>query len=141
MKEALFKSIVLIDDNEIDIFIAEKIMQSCNFSENIIEINKTPDVFEWLKNLHSVDTPDYIFLDINMNQFDITEFLSTFSELDSKIRCETKLIILSVIPIDDRIKSIIENEHVDKVICKPLTKNSLMEVTALNICGNFDSQQ
>lgn len=140
MKESLFKSIVLIDDNEIDIFIAEKIMQSCNFSENIIKINKTIDVFEWLKNLHPVDTPDYIFIDMNMNQFDITEFLSAFSELDSKIRSATKLIILSVITIDDRVNCIMKNEYVAKLISKPLTKNLLMDVASLNICEDLHSK-
>ncbi len=126
-----YSSIMLIDDNEIDNFINQKMMESCNFSENIHIYTSGKSALEYLKNMERIQdgskltTPELIFLDINMPVLDGFQFVEEFEKLDKKFISATKIIMLtSSIDPDDHAKSKLFSSIHDYVI-KPLSQSAL----------------
>ena len=75
------KSVLIVDDNEIDILVASKNLEmSGQFSEIKVAKNgqEAIDMFDDI----TQELPDYILLDINMPVMDGWEFLSLFEGFD-----------------------------------------------------------
>lgn len=126
-----FKNIMLVDDNEIDNFINQKIVEGISFSEHVFIYNNGQSAIEYLKNLQNNFEfnedlyPEYIFLDINMPIMDGHQFIEEFESLDSKIKDNCKIAVLtsSLNPIDRNLVS--KSKRVVSFINKPLTEESL----------------
>ncbi|MBD78356.1 MAG: hypothetical protein CL840_05520 [Crocinitomicaceae bacterium] len=75
------KSVLIIDDNEIDILVASKNLQ---MSGQFSLINVAKNGKEAVEMFDSIDSeiPDYILLDINMPVMDGWEFLNLFEGFD-----------------------------------------------------------
>jgi len=125
------KTAMLIDDNEIDNIINEKMLESVGFAERIQVYTNGVSALEFFKNLERDKDlnrdmiPDVIFLDINMPLMDSFQFLQEFSNLNKVITKDCKIAILttSVNPSDK--EGSLKNEYVVDFINKPLTKESL----------------
>ncbi len=122
-----YKFALLIDDNDLDNFINEKMLEANCFSE-IISIKTNGEIaLDFLKGLfNSEDTskhncPDVIFVDLNMPVMNGFEFIKNFKKLYSEKLDKCKIVILtSSIHTTDRIKA----EELDSRIIfinKPLT--------------------
>jgi len=125
------KIVMLVDDNEIDNYINEKIIKGCYFSDIVYVNTSSTSAIEFLRNL-SVNKdlrkdhlPSVLFLDINMPILDGFQFLEEFNKLDDEIRQYVKVAILtsSIDPAD------LERSHKYSAVCKflnkPLTEESL----------------
>lgn len=128
---ALYPCVMLVDDNEIDNIINEKIIESNQFSDEILVYQTGQDALDFLKeNEHNVNKlPDIIFLDINMPIMDGFQFLDEFEKCNSIIHGKCKIIMLSssISPKDiDRAASRI---HVKKYLNKPLNARYLQAIT------------
>ena len=92
---------MLIDDNDIDNFINEKMIKSSSFSENVYTHTSTTSALEFLKNLSTFQNlsedlvPSYIFLDINMPILDGFHFLEEFQNLPYNFIPRIKIIMLT----------------------------------------------
>jgi len=77
---------MLIDDNEIDIFINKKTIESLNFIERIQTFNCPQDALNYLKLIEEINAyypllaPQLILLDINMPFMDGFGFLDEFNK-------------------------------------------------------------
>ncbi len=130
-----FDIVMLIDDNEIDNFINERMIKGCHFSENVYVNTGTQSAMEFLRNLTVKDEvkkehlPSIIFLDINMPILDGYHFLDEFEKLDQTLTGKIKVIMLtsSIDPSDltrsKDYKSVVGFLH------KPLTQDSLKTLT------------
>ena len=126
-----YKTAMLIDDNEIDNIINEKMLESTSFAERIQVYTNGMSALEFFKNLERDKNlnrdmiPDFIFLDINMPLMDSFQFLQEFSNLNKVIIKDCKIAILttSINPSDK--EESLKNEYVVEFINKPLTKKSL----------------
>ena len=89
--------IMLIDDNELDIFIAEKILEKAAFEGKIIVMESSKAALNYLKeNAGSNDKiPDVIFLDILMPEMDGYGFLNEFENLNEEVKNKINIIILT----------------------------------------------
>ncbi|HKC67478.1 MAG TPA: response regulator [Bacteroidia bacterium] len=104
-----YHTIMLIDDNELDNFINQKIIESNLFAENIYVNTSGISALEFLKNILATKdlannlTPDVIFIDINMPLMDGFQFVDEYMKLSKSIKHKSKLVILtSSISSDDK---------------------------------------
>lgn len=129
-----YEVVMLIDDNEIDVFINENIIKGCGFAENVFKNTSTKSAIEFLKNISmnrlfdSRYIPTYIFLDINMPMLDGFQFIEEFEKLDDKISSSCKIVMLSssVSPEDE--KRARASKCVVEYVYKPLTEKILKKL-------------
>ncbi len=120
-------SVMLIDDNPIDNFINERLIQHFHFSEKIYIQTSVIGGLEYLKNIKKVDLssesliPKYIFLDINIPVIDGWGFLKGYKEL--KLDCKIIILTNSLTP-EDRDEAF-SYESVIEFLGKPLTEDNL----------------
>lgn len=128
---AAYRSVMLVDDNEIDNIINEKIIEANSFAEQILVFQTGQDALEYLReNQGDVESlPEIVFLDINMPIMDGFQFLSDFEEFSDEVRDKCKIIMLSssISPKDiDRAAS---SRYVKKYLNKPLNARYLEAIT------------
>jgi len=123
--------VMLVDDNDTDNFISRRIIEITNFAKNVEIKNSGKSALEYLDlNKESPDKlPEYIFLDINMPIVDGFVFLYEFEKFNDIVKDNCKVIILSSSDNKRDIDKIVNNDYVIKFITKPLTENSLEEIT------------
>jgi CheY-like chemotaxis protein len=126
-----YKFVMLIDEDEIDNIINQKIIESNNFSERVMVFQTGTDALDFLRVNAKIaeNLPDLIFLDINMPIMDGFQFLEEFEKLESPILDKSKIIMLSssISPRDiDRAAS---NRFVKKYLNKPLNSRYLQAIT------------
>ena len=129
------KTIMLIDDNDIDNFINEKLIKSYYFAENVYVHTSTKSALEFLHNIEVTLgeipedlIPSYIFLDINMPILDGFHFLDEFEKVAPNLKKKIKVSMLttSLNPLDIEKSKMYPN--VIKFIHKPLTEAELISL-------------
>jgi CheY-like chemotaxis protein len=126
-EETKFKTVLLVDDNEIDNFINEKVISSMGFAENIIIKNSADEALDFLreKSGSQSEIPEIIFLDLNMPVKDGFGFLKDFEDLDDSVKTKSKIIVLSSSISPEDINKASTNPYVQKYINKPLSEKYL----------------
>lgn len=122
-----YSCVMLVDDNEIDNIINEKIIEANRFADTILIFQTGQESLEYLaSNQNNAEKlPDIIFLDINMPFMDGFQFLEKFEALSPLVQGKCKIIMLSssISPKDiDRAAS---NRFVKKYLNKPLNSRYL----------------
>lgn len=134
MADKKYFSVMLIDDNEIDNLINQKMIEATNLSEHIYVHSGAKSAIEFLKNVEKLNSlsgqilPDVIFLDIDMPLMDGFQFLDLFDKLNDNTKQHCKIVMLtsSINPQDiDKSKTY---SFVKKYINKPLTQQSLLKL-------------
>lgn len=128
-----YARVLLVDEDQIDNFINERMITSTNFSEEVVVQSSALAALQWLKNALETnkELPQIIFLDLNMPVMDGFEFLAEYDKLIKQyplLKEKVKIIVLSssISPIDiDRAST---NPHVYKYLNKPLTEKYLQAV-------------
>lgn len=130
-----YRTIMLIDDNEIDNFINEKLIKAYHFAENVYVHTSTKSALEYLRNIEVTLNdlpadliPSHILLDINMPILDGFHFLDEFEKFKPELINRIKIVMLttSLNPLD--IEKSRNYKHVVKFIHKPLTENELSDL-------------
>ncbi|MFM7768169.1 MAG: response regulator [Bacteroidota bacterium] len=127
---ARFAHVLLVDDNEIDNFINERIIVSSGFCANVVVKFSADAALDYLREV-SVDpaqVPDVIFLDLNMPVKDGFGFLADFASLNDNVKSKSKVIVLSSSISPDDINRASVNPHVYKYLNKPLSEKYLEAV-------------
>ncbi|MDP1800511.1 MAG: response regulator [Bacteroidota bacterium] len=126
-----YKYAMLLDDNELDNFINQKIIEANHFASKIYINTGSKSALEFLNNLSisSTDTldifPEIIFVDLNMPMMDGFQFIENLkNKLPEKLK-NLKLVILtsSVNPEDKKKASEIALDIT--FLNKPLTQEML----------------
>jgi len=128
---ATYKSVMLVDDNEIDNIINEKIIEANGFAENILVFQTGQEALDYLAaHQDEADSlPEIVFLDINMPIMDGFQFLDDFENFSDTVLEKCKIIMLSssISPKDiDRAAS---SRYVKKYLNKPLNARYLQAIT------------
>lgn len=124
---ARFAHVLLVDDNEIDNFINERIIVSSGFSSNVVVKFSADAALEYLREIaaDATQVPDVIFLDLNMPVKDGFGFLNDYAHLHDAVKSKSKVIVLSSSISPDDINRASVNPHVYKYLNKPLSEKYL----------------
>ena len=124
---ARFKNVLLVDDNEIDNLINERIIATAKFAGNVTVKNSVDLALSYLRGLETSPDliPDFIFLDLNMPGRDGFSFLEEYASLPASITGVAKVIVVSSSMSSDDISKASSNKHVLKYINKPLSEKYL----------------
>ncbi len=133
MAEKKYRTVMLIDDNEIDNLINQKMIEAAAIADNIYTYTGAKSAIEFLKNMEKLDVaeqvlPDVIFLDIDMPLMDGFQFLDEFEKLTNVAKKKSKIVILtsSINPQDfNRSK---KYENVKLYLNKPLSHESIVKL-------------
>lgn len=128
-----YHSVMLIDDNEIDNLINQKMIEAATISENIYTHTGAKSAIEFLRNMERLEVadkvlPDVIFLDIDMPLMDGFQFLDEFEKLTNvaKKKCKIVMLTSSINPQDfNRSK---KYSNVKLYLNKPLSHESLLKL-------------
>jgi len=125
-----FKSVMLIDDNEIDNLINQKMLEAANIADTILMHTGAKGALEFLRNMEKlassgVGLPEVIFLDIDMPLMDGFQFLDEFDKMSEYIKNSVSIIMLtsSINPQD--LGKARKSSYIKKYINKPLTQEAL----------------
>jgi len=130
----LYKTVMIIDDNEIDNFINEKLLEAENFAEKILVFTSSISALEFFKNIRSKNGlpgelfPDMIFLDINMPIMDGFQFLEEFERINKHSKSDYKIVMLTTSINPKDVEQSQKNKHVLMFMNKPLTSKLLSEL-------------
>ena len=126
-----YYSVMLIDDNEIDNLINQKMIEAANIADHIYIHTGARSAIEFLRNIEGLEAdvhkilPEVIFLDIDMPLMDGFQFLDEFEKLSdtSKDHCKIVMLTSSINPQD--VNKSQKYSYVKKYINKPLSQENL----------------
>jgi len=123
--------VMLVDDNELDILVNKKLIESENFSSRLISHQSAQSGIDYLKNTSNPDEiPNIIFLDIMMPGLDGFGFLDEFGKLDDSIKKKSRIVMLSTTESFKDLNRANQSPYCYKFLNKPLTAQVLK---ALNV--------
>ena len=122
--------VMLVDDNDIDLFLNKKFLRVAGITDNTISFNSALEALNYLK--HNANFPEklpsIILLDIQMPIINGFQFLELFEEIPHQVRESVSIYMLSSTtdPID--IECALDNPNVVNLLCKPLDPLALKTV-------------
>lgn len=124
-------SVVLIDDNEVDNMINQKLMRSSKFAKNIYVYTSGKAALEFFQNIDQNPgfpkelIPQLVLLDINMPLMNGFLFIESFKKLSDRMQDNIRIVLLtsSVNPQD--MQKAKEMDIILEYISKPLSKDKL----------------
>jgi CheY-like chemotaxis protein len=125
-----YKYVMVIDDNQIDLYIAEKVMETTRFAEKVICVSSAREALEYLKPLHEKpdELPGLIFLDINMPEMTGFDFLNEYQHLPENIRKRCIIMMLTTSLDQNDRKQAEENQFVKRFLNKPLDRDKITQL-------------
>ena len=130
--ESKFEKVMIIDDNNIDLYITKRLIIKNNFGKEVLEYNAAAEALKYLQdNQDNIPIlPLIIFIDIYMPEMSGFEFLEAYDKLPATLKKYCKVFIISS-TIDE---NDIERSHLDKNLTafqvKPITKEFLDSIPA-----------
>jgi CheY-like chemotaxis protein len=117
------KSVLIVDDEMVNIIVEKKIMEIVGFKDCIETADSVSSAVNYLKDLSKDQWPSFILLDLTMPIQDGFDFIIQFEEFPQELRANTKIYIISSYldpSVCNRIKSF---SSIAGVMDKPLTIN------------------
>jgi len=128
--EYKYKNVMVIDDNQIDLYIAEMVMATTKFAEKVICKGSAKEALDYLKPLHdhAEELPSLIFLDINMPEMTGFDFLGEYQNLPETIRKKCIIMMLTTSLDENDRKQAEKNVFVQRFLNKPLDRDKIAQL-------------
>jgi CheY-like chemotaxis protein len=124
------RKVMVVDDNQIDLYIAEMVMITTKFADEVICMGSAREALDYLKPLHDrpEELPYLIFLDINMPEMTGFDFLNEYKNLPENIRKKCIIMMLTTSLDENDRKLAEENVFVKRFLNKPLDKDKIAQL-------------
>ncbi|WPV69234.1 two-component system response regulator [Chitinophaga sp. LS1] len=124
--------VILIDDNEVDLLLHEKLIAIQQISRTILAFNNANKALEFLSSNITLPRipPTIILLDIQMPEMDGFDFLEAFDSYPAKIKSQCHVIMVSSSLDYSDISRTYANPMVVKLLKKPLLAKELTTAVA-----------
>ncbi len=124
------RNILLIDDNDINNLLHERLIEMSDFGAPVVVMQSAPEALDFLRSI--ADTPEaipeFIFLDIRMPIMDGFGFMDEFQKLPGLFTEKSKVILLSSTLDPEDNERAKRYPHVVKMLLKPLTVDQLNSI-------------
>jgi two-component system, chemotaxis family, chemotaxis protein CheY len=123
---------IIIDDDELNNKICTISLEKVSKHADIKSFTDSVAGFEYIAREYSETNyaaPTVLLLDLTMPGMDGWEFLKRFGKLDTAIKRQIKIYILSSSEDQRDMEKAIADEHVTRYLIKPLNKESLKIIT------------
>lgn len=123
-----YNKVVLVDDNEMDLFITGTIIKATAIAHEIRQESNPGTMLDFLRNAERLDqVPDLIFLDLKMKEMSGFEFIQEFASLPDFIKNKCKIAVITGSESrNDRHKALM-SPSVIRYIVKPVDVYQLKE--------------
>jgi len=122
-----FETVMIIDDNTIDLYISSRLITKNNFGKKVLEHPNAMEALHYLKENQDNKTmlPQVIFVDIYMPMMSGFQFLEAYEELPLDLKNNCRIYILSSTIDDDDISRARRDKNVISFQVKPITREFL----------------
>jgi CheY-like chemotaxis protein len=129
----MYKKVLVIDDNPVDRYVAERIIKKHGFSEETVCVGSAKEGLAYLLSLKDSpeQLPHLIFLDIMMPEMNGFEFLDVYEIFPEIIKKNCIIMMLTTsMHEEDQVKAS-KNPYVNRFLNKPLNISALKELEEL----------
>jgi CheY-like chemotaxis protein len=124
-------SFIIIDDRELDCYIAEKLIQKIEADININIFYNAFSALDFIKNTKVTDAITVVLLDIMMPVMNGFQFIEEFENLSEGIKNNYKIIPITSSLNKTDVSKISECESVITVLKKPYTFEALVKAVQM----------
>jgi CheY-like chemotaxis protein len=126
------RKVLIIDDDEINNFVCEKVIKQSGLAEEAKSLKSAPEALDYIRGLaqESPDlVPEVILLDINMPFMDGWEFMESLKGFMPQLLSKLPVVaILSSSVYEADAEKADEHPDIQEYITKPLTQEALKKV-------------
>lgn len=129
-----FTCAMLIDDNEVDNMINQKLLENANFAKHIYTYTSGKGALEFFKNIDRNPgfpedlSPDIVFLDINMPIMNGFAFIDALNKLSDRVTSKLKILLLTQSASPQDIEQAKKSKIVVDYLVKPLNPTMIKEI-------------
>ena len=126
----MMKSILLIDDEDINLFILQNLLRLSRIKAEITFFNTSKKGIDYLQGLSEKGEkfPDLILLDIEMPVMNGWDFLEMYKQFDKDVTYDTKVIIFTTSIVEQDMAKAKSYEEVEDFVNKPMTIEMLKNI-------------
>ncbi|HNQ12067.1 MAG TPA: response regulator [Bacteroidia bacterium] len=121
-------NVTLIDDNDIDLFITEKVLLNHNCAHSIRKFSSPINALNYFEQQKKTEAFDQqtIIVDLHMPEMNGFEFLSAFSRLPDQLN-SFKIFMLSTTENESELNQANSNKLLTRLLKKPLDIRELLK--------------
>ena len=126
-------AVMLVDDNETDIFLHSIILEQANFAHEIMTHDNGRSALDYIEKHKENPSklPHIIFLDLNMPFINGFKFLEEFEHFPEAVKLNSKIVILSSSDNKKDMDMASCNKYVIYYCLKPLSEDALATIKKL----------
>lgn len=129
----MIKTVLVIEDDFITLYLNREILEFANFCENIVEATNGDEALSYFENIEKGDNPmdnlpEVILLDLNMPVMDGWEFFETFVKKFPGFVKKTNIFILSSSINPEDQERAIKDPNIAAFLSKPLDEDEHFDI-------------
>jgi CheY-like chemotaxis protein len=130
--EPKFETVMIIDDNAIDLYITKRLIIKNNFGKKVLEYAAAEEALKYLKDHQESQymLPQIIFIDIYMPVMSGFEFMEAYDKLPNLLKKNCMVFIISSSIDESDIARSIKDKNITAFQVKPISKAFLESINA-----------